>query len=152
MLLIWAVIWYLVSRLASALRSRDRELFISNRRLARQHRRTLQAYAADHPPAQSPVCRDPRPKPVAPRRLLRNVLAQARLTVEKISARCLVLARQIQEMLQLANLRSQGPSLAAEACGEPGTPDREVLTRVEPAARQRGVRFEKEDPARGRGG
>ena len=33
MLLIWAVIWYLVSRLASAVRSRDRELFLGNRRL-----------------------------------------------------------------------------------------------------------------------
>jgi hypothetical protein len=33
MLLIWAVIWYLVSRLAEVVRRRDRELAVTNRRL-----------------------------------------------------------------------------------------------------------------------
>jgi signal transduction histidine kinase len=143
-LLIWGVIWYLVSRLASAFRSRDRELFISNRRLRasieERSKHMLQTthqlkapFAAIHAQCQL---------------LLGDYCgalpSSARATVEKISARCLVLARQIQEMLQLANLRSQGqiPPPARQLNLE--TLIEDVITRVEPAARQRGIRFEKQ--------
>ena len=108
MLLVWAVIWYLVSRLASALRSRDRELFISNRRL-----RASIEERSEHMLQTTHQLKAPFAAIHALSQLLLgdycgNSPAPARATVEKISARCLVLARQIQEMLQLANLRSQG--------------------------------------------
>lgn len=147
LLLIWSVIWYLVSRLASALRFRDRELFLSNRRLRAsieersQHMllttHQLKApFAAIH--AQSQLLLD---------EYCGRLPDAARFTVEKISARCVVLARQIQEMLQLANLRSQGQLAPAPRRLNLGNVIEDVLARVEPAARQRGVRFEKKiDP------
>lgn len=144
MFMVWAVIWYLASRLSKAVRSRDRELFISNRRLAasieERSRHMLQTthqlkapFAAIHAQTQlllGEYCGSLPPK--------------ARATVEKISARCLVLARQIQEMLQLANLRSLGQTAPPKQRINVGTLIEEILSRVEPAARQRGVRFEKE--------
>jgi signal transduction histidine kinase len=144
MLLIWGVIWYLVSRLASALRCRDRKLFISNRRLRasieERSKHMLQTthqlkapFAAIH--AQSQLLLGDYCGALPP---------QVRVTVEKMSARCVVLARQIQEMLQLANLRSQGQMPLPTRPVNLGTLIEDALTRAEPAARQRGVRFEKE--------
>ena len=150
MLLIWAVIWYLVSRLARALRSRDRELAVSNRRLARQHRGAVPPHAPDHAPVEGAVRGDPCPDPVAAGRLLRRAARRgARPWSEKISAAAWCSSRQIQEMLQLANLRSQGQT---------PPPRREVnLDRlIEETHRprrtgraQRGIRFERQiEPVR----
>jgi signal transduction histidine kinase len=69
--------------------------------------------------------------------------AQARTVADKISARCLVLARRIQEMLQLANLRSQSQAPSRADVRLDGVIER-VVARIEPAARHRGIRFEKE--------
>jgi signal transduction histidine kinase len=144
MLLIWTVIWYLVSRLASAFRSRDHELFINNRRLKasieERSKHMLQTthqlkapFAAIH--AQSQL-------------LLGDYCGRlpplARVTVEKMSDRCLVLARQIQEMLQLANLRSQGQTPPPRQPVNLQALIEEIVARVEPSARHRGVRLEKQ--------
>jgi signal transduction histidine kinase len=144
MLLIWAVIWYLVSRLASALRSRDRALFLANHRLhasiEERSKHMLQTthqlkapFAAVHAQTQLLLGGYCGALPDA-----------ARAVAEKISARCLVLARQIQEMLQLANLRSQGQNSPPRRPVNLGRLIEEVITRIEPAARQRGIGFEKD--------
>jgi signal transduction histidine kinase len=144
LLLILGVIWYLVSRLASAFRSRDRELFISNRRLhasiEERSKHMLQTthqlkapFAAIH--AQSQLLLGDYCGTLPP---------PARATVEKISARCLVLARQIQEMLQLANLRSQGQTPPPPRSVNLGALIEDAVSRIEPAARQRSVRIERE--------
>ncbi len=146
---LWTVIWYLVSRLAAALRARDRALYLSNVRLAAsieersqhmlQTTHQLKApFAAIHAQTQlllGGYCG------VLPDRVA--------TVVGKISERCLVLSRQIQEMLQLANLRSQGQS---------SPPAREVrleeliesvIARLEPAAQPRGITVERHlDPVR----
>jgi signal transduction histidine kinase len=143
-LLTWFVIWYLVSRLASALRSRDRELYVANRRLKasieERSKHMLQTthqlkapFAAIH--AQTQL-------------LLGNYCGTlpdaARTVTERISARCLVLARQIQEMLQLANLRSHGQTAPPRKALNLGALVEEMISRIEPAARQRGVRIDKD--------
>jgi signal transduction histidine kinase len=144
MLVIWSVIWYLVSRLASALRSRDRELFMAHRRLKasveERSKHMLQTthqlkapFAAIHAQAQlllSEYCG--------------TLPAAAHEVVEKISVRCLVLARQIQEMLQLANLRSQGQVAPPKKQVNVAKLIDDAITRLEPAARQRRIQFTRE--------
>jgi signal transduction histidine kinase len=144
MLLIWGVIWYLASRLASIVRHRDRELAVTNRRLVasseERARHMLQTthqlkapFAAIHAQTQlllGGYCGE--------------LPAAARAVAEKISTRCLALSRQIQEMLQLANLRSRGqvaPPL--RELNLAGAID-DVVARIEPTARQRGIRIEKQ--------
>lgn len=103
---VWLVVWHLASHLSAMVRERDRELAETNRRLlAAQQERTrhmlrttheLKApFAAIHANAQL---------------LLRGhcgVLSDEALdVVRRIARRCSRLATEIQEMLQLANLRS----------------------------------------------
>ena len=107
LLVIWVIIWHLVSRLSAQLRDREHELIATNLRLevssAERARHMLQTthelkapFAAIHASTQL---------------LLGNyagsISQRARNVVEKIAARANVLSKQIQEMLQLANLRSQ---------------------------------------------
>ncbi|MBE7500150.1 MAG: HAMP domain-containing histidine kinase [Verrucomicrobiales bacterium] len=152
MLLIWVVIWYLVSRLASTVRARDRALFVANGRLQasieERSKHMLQTthqlkapFAAIHAQVQlllEGYC---------------GVLpAAATAVVEKISLRCRVLSRQVQEMLQLANLRSHGQTAppARELALDHLIAD--VIQRVEPAAQQRGIGFDRQlEPVRLRG-
>jgi two-component system phosphate regulon sensor histidine kinase PhoR len=143
MLLVWAVIWYLVSWLADALHARERELFIANRRLKasieERSKHMLQTthqlkapFAAVH--AQSQL-------------LLGDYCGalptEARVVAEKIAARCQALAHQIQDMLQLANLRSQGQTSPPKTRIDLAGLVEDALARVEPEARRRGIRFEK---------
>ncbi|MCZ7635284.1 MAG: hypothetical protein M5U12_04060 [Verrucomicrobia bacterium] len=149
MLLIWVVIWYLVSRLASTVRARDRALFVANARLQasieERSKHMLQTthqlkapFAAIHAQVQlllEGYC---------------GVLPAAAMgVVEKISRRCRVLSRQVQEMLQLANLRSHGQTAppARELALDHLVAD--VIHRVEPAAQQRGIGFDRQlEPVR----
>ncbi|MHC1764942.1 MAG: sensor histidine kinase [Verrucomicrobiia bacterium] len=144
MLAIWSGIWYLVSRLASAFRSRDHELFITNRRLRasieERSKHMLQTthqlkapFAAIH--AQSQLLLGEYCGVLPP---------LARATVERIGVRCRLLATQIQEMLQLANLRSQSQTTPPSRRIDLAALIEEVIARVEPSARQRGIRFEKD--------
>ena len=112
----WTVVWYLASHLSTLVRLRDAELGRTNRRLVeaqlakmRHMLRTtheLKApFAAIHANAQL---------------LLRGTCGElpepALDTVQRISTRCKRLATEIQEMLQLANLRSaeEEPIVPAE--------------------------------------
>lgn len=141
---IWVVIWYLVSRLAETLRSRDRALFLANQQLKasieERSRHMLQTthqlkapFAAIHAQAQL---------------LLGGYCgalpAGARDVTEKLSARCTLLARQIHEMLQLANLRSQAQQSPPSRDICMGALIEEVLQQLEPAVRRRDLRIEKE--------
>jgi signal transduction histidine kinase len=144
MFIVWAVIWYLASRLAETVRRRDRELAITNRRLEasseERARHMLQTthqlkapFAAIHAQAQlleGGYC-GPLPDP-------------AQTVVQKISARCLALSRQIQEMLQLANLRSQAQLPLAPRQVHLDQALDEVLARLEPAARLRGIQIQRQ--------
>jgi len=143
MLLIWGVIWYLASELSRRLRRRDRELALTNRRLeASLEERTahmlqtthqLKApFAAIHAHAQLLLtghCGD--------------LTETARSAADRISVRCLALSRQIQEMLQLANLRSKGQSTPAREALDLSALVDAAVNRVEPAARQRQITFRK---------
>lgn len=114
LLAVWAVIWYLASRLTAELRQRTRELAAVNLRLeASSAERTSHMLQTTH------QLKAPFAAIHANAQLLLNGYAgplseQARAVIEKIATRAQTLSRQIQEMLQLANLRSRAqaePSL-----------------------------------------
>lgn len=143
MLLIWVVIWYLVSHLAGTLLQRERDLALTNLRLKAsseerakhmlQTTHQLKApFAAIHAQAQLLLGGYCGALPEA-----------AHEVVEKISTRCAALSRQIQEMLQLANLRSRGQGAPPKTDLDLAALIDAALARVEPAARQRGIRLEK---------
>lgn len=138
---VWAVIWYLVSRLAATLRRRECELAQTNRQL-----RASIEERANHMLQTTHQLKAPFAAIHALTQLLlggySGVLpAPAAAVVAKISHRCAALSRQIQEMLQLANLRSHGQTAPPQRELDLGRLTAEVLGRVEPAARQRGIRL-----------
>lgn len=106
-LLVWLVIWYLASNLSAMVRRRDVELARTNRRLEQaQKERTRHMLHTTH------EIKAPFAAIVANVQLLLHgycgeLSDDARDTLERISARSNRLASEIQEMLQLANLRSK---------------------------------------------
>lgn len=107
-LAVWLVVWYLASHLSAMVRDRDNELAETNRRLVWvQEERTkhmlrttheLKApFAAIHANTQLLLKGHCGPLP-----------EEAVEVIERIDGRSSHLAREIQEMLQLANLRSSG--------------------------------------------
>ncbi len=143
MLLIWAVIWYLVSRLAGTLRRRERELALTNLRL-----KASSEERAKHMLQTTHQLKAPFAAIHAQTQLLLGdycgaLPTAAREVVGKMSARCMALSRQIQEMLQLANLRSQGQTSPPTVNVDLATMLEAALGRIEPAARQRGIQLEK---------
>lgn len=149
---IWAVIWYLASRLAGELRRRERELAAANRRLeASSTERAAHMLQTTH------QLKAPFAAIHANTQLLLNGYAgslspESRTVIEKISSRACMLSRQIQEMLQLANLRSQAQTKPSLTVFElPGIIQREV-ERIEPQAALRGIAVENSlEPVRVRG-
>ena len=132
-------VWYLASRLADALRQRDEELAAINRRLvasieerARHMLRTthqLKApFAAIHANAQlllGGYC-----GPIADR---------PKAVIEQIAARCEKLSREITEMLQLANLRSEAQSPPPAILTDLAVVVRSCLAGLRPQADRRGI-------------
>ena len=140
-LLIWVVIWYLASRLAGALRQRDRHLASANARLQasieERTRHMLQTthqlkapFAAIHANAQL---------------LLRGTCGplpdEAREVVQRIAARCAMLSQQVIDMLQLANLRSAGQTSPTLVELDVAAVIQASLARFEAAAAQRNIRI-----------
>ncbi len=141
MLLVWGVIWYLVSRLAATLRRRELELAETNRRLAASSEERAQHMLQTTHQLKAPFAAIHAMTQVLLAGYAGELPPAAREVAGKMADRCLALSRQIQEMLQLANLRSRAQT------APPGRPldlagvVREVLGRLEPAARQRRIRF-----------
>ncbi len=135
-------VWYLASRLAGALREREDELAAINRRLvaateerARHMLRTthqLKApFAAIHANAQlllGGYC-----GPISER---------AAGVIGQISERCESLAREIKDMLQLANLRSSAQSPPPLVLLDLAELVRSCLANLQPAATKRSIVLE----------
>jgi signal transduction histidine kinase len=141
---IWGVIWFLVSRLAGTLRRHERELAATNRRLA-----ASSAERAQHMLQTTHQLKAPFAAIHANSQLLLGGFCDklplaAWIVVEKISVRCAALSQQIQEMLQLANLRSEGQIPPASTELDLAALIEASIASIEPAARQRSIRFVKE--------
>lgn len=137
-------VWYLASRLASALRQRDAELAATNRRLvaateerARYMLRTthqLKApFAAIHANTQlllGGYC---------------GALPDGAVTViQQIATRCEMLSRGIKAMLQLANLRSNAQAHPPLVPVDLPALIRSCMAALKPQAMKRGILFEED--------
>ncbi len=105
---IWLVVWHLASGLSKIVRQRDSQLARTNRRLM-----AAQAERAKHMLTTTHQLKSPFAAIHANTQLLQRGYCgplpdKAREIVGRISARCRRLAKEIQEMLQLANLSSTG--------------------------------------------
>ncbi|HTX55233.1 MAG TPA: HAMP domain-containing sensor histidine kinase [Candidatus Baltobacteraceae bacterium] len=136
---VWLVVWYLASYMSARLEERDRTLAAANRLLVRvQGERTrhmlrttheLKApFAAIHANAQlllNGSCGELPPDAVG--------------VVRRIAERCQRLSREIQEMLQLANLDAVPPESLAWTELEVSAVVRRCLDQVRPLAEERRV-------------
>lgn len=152
LLAIWAVIWYLTSRLAAELRRRKRELAAANRRLE-----ASSAERAAHMLQTTHQLKAPFAAIHANTQLLLKgytgpLSEPSRGVIEKIASRAQMLSQQIQQMLQLANLRSLAQAEPTRTVLDlPELIQREV-ERISPQAALRGISLETRlEPVRVRG-
>ncbi|MDK1032622.1 MAG: HAMP domain-containing sensor histidine kinase, partial [Planctomycetia bacterium] len=139
---IWVVVWYLASHLSAMVRQREHELAEANRQLkevqeekARHMLRTTHElyapFAAVHANTQL---------------LLKGYCGtlpdEARDVVRRIAARCRRLATEIQEMLQLAHLRSSDQGSLRWATLDVAEVLKACIAQARPAAEERSVSVE----------
>lgn len=141
---IWFVVWYLASHLSIMVRERDNELAQANRRLV-ETREEKERYML----RTTHELKAPFAAIHANTQLLLNgycgeLSEEARPVLLKISKRSRRLAKGIQEMLQIANLRSTtGPATVMSEVNLTSVLNW-CATQVEPMARQRGVTIRKD--------
>jgi signal transduction histidine kinase len=141
MFLIWVVIWYLASELVRRLRRRDRQLALANHRLeASLKERTLHMLQTTHQ-LKAPFAAIHAQTQLLLGGYCGRVPDRVRSVVERIASRSQALSRQIQSMLQLANLRSRGQTAPPPQECDLAEALETVLVRLEPTARQRRIRF-----------
>ena len=139
-----ATVWYLASRLSSALRRRDEELSAINQRLVAatderaghmlQTTHQLKApFAAIHANTQLLLGGHCGTLPTA-----------AIVVIEQIATRCEMLSRGIKSMLQLANLRSQSQNPPAPVAVDLSALIESCVTALKPQASKRGIVFAEE--------
>jgi signal transduction histidine kinase len=136
---IWGIIWFLASRLAAELREGRRELAAANRRLE-----ASSVERAAHMLQTTHQLKAPFAAIHANTQLLLNgyvgpLSAAARAVIDKIASRAQLLSQQIQEMLQLANLRSQSQAKPVLAALELRALVQRGVERIEPQASLRGI-------------
>ena len=139
---IWAVIWYLASRLAGELRQRERQLALANQRLkASSDERARHMLQTTHQ-LKAPFAAIHAHTQLLSGGYCGPLSEQAQGVVAKITARCGMLSQQIQEMLQLANLRSESQSNPPAVEIDLDAVVRTAAARIELAAAQRGIQIE----------
>ncbi len=134
-------IWFLVSRLAGALRQRDAELAATNRRLmAATDERARHMLQTTHQ-LKAPFAAIHANTQVLLGGYCGAIPDEARQVIEKIAARCDMLSREIKAMLQLANLRSSAQDPPPPTAIELHDILRTCLAALQPLAAKRGIGF-----------
>jgi two-component system, OmpR family, phosphate regulon sensor histidine kinase PhoR len=139
---IWTVIWYLTSRLATDLRHRERELAAANRRLeASSIERASHMLQTTHQ-LKAPFAAIHANTQLLLKGYVGPLSDPARGVIEKIASRAQMLSQQIQQMLQLANLRSQSQTRPELVVLELSGVIRREVERIEPQAALRRISLE----------
>ncbi len=142
-LYIWTVVWYLASHVSKRLRRRDRELAETNLRLVEaQEAKTKHMLRTTH------ELKAPFAAVHANVQLLLNGLCgtlpgEANEVLGRVSARCTHLAREIQQMLQLANLRQKAEGPLEMVRLDLGETLEWAVEHIQPSAVQQGIEIEK---------
>ena len=111
----WLVVWYLASHLAAMVRARDSELAETNRRLVRMQEERMHHVLRTTHELKAPFAAIHANTQLLLKGYCGDLPQEAAETVRRIDARSNLLAREIQEMLQLANLRSSADKPAPRA-------------------------------------
>jgi len=139
---IWLAVWYLTSHLAAMVRARDEELAETNRRLeAALDERSRHMLRTTH------ELKAPFAAIHASTQLLLDgqcgiIPEEALVFIRRISTRCRRLANEIQEMVQLANLRSESQGVLPKASLCVAEVLRWCIGQVTPLAEERKVTIE----------
>jgi two-component system phosphate regulon sensor histidine kinase PhoR len=103
---IWLAVWYLASHLAMLVRVRDADLADANRRLIEmQEERTRHMLRTTHE-LKAPLAAVHQNVQLLQKGYCGALSPEAAEVLERVAARCRRLTHEIQEMLELANLRS----------------------------------------------
>jgi len=137
--MIWIVVWFLASRLSEAVRARDRTLARTNRRLL-----IAQEERADHMLRTTHELKAPFAAIYSNAQLLTKgrcgeLPEKAKTVVGRIAARSRRLAREIQDMLQLANLSSPSGDPLPPVSLDLGDELRWSVDQARPLGEERGV-------------
>ena len=104
---IWMVVWYLVSHLAAGVRMRDEQLSLANERLLRFGREKTQHMLHTTHELKAPFAAMQSNVQLLLKGYCGELADPAREVITKIDVRSRKLSNQVQEMLQLANLKSE---------------------------------------------
>jgi signal transduction histidine kinase len=137
--LIWGVIWYLVSWLARKLQQHEHQLALTNIQLkASGEERSAHMLQTTHQ-LKAPFAAIHAQTQLLLGNYCGTLPPKAHQVVETIAARSMALSRQIQQMLQLANLRSQGQSTPQRKPLDLAELTTQTIHRIEPSARHRNI-------------
>jgi signal transduction histidine kinase len=139
---IWGIIWYLASGLSHALRQRDRELAATNARLEASIDERMRYMLQTAHQLKSPFAAIQANAQLLREGYCGEIPDRAKNVLDRIAQRCTMLSQQIVEMLQLANLRSEGQKSLPWTELDVVEVVRACVARVEPNARQRGISIE----------
>ena len=140
---VWVVVWYLAMHLSELVRRRDAELARSNRQLVlTQQEKTRHMLRTTHE-LKSPLATIHANIQLLLKGYAGPLEPRATEIIQRISIRCRSLSQEIQEMLQLANLRNQ------EQMPDPIRLDlaemiRACVAQIRPAAEERKVRIDED--------
>ncbi len=140
----WLVVWYLGSHLSTMVRERDNKLARTNRRLSEAlAERTTHMLRTTHE-LKAPFAAIDANAQILKDGYCGELPDKAREAVGRISRRCRRLANEIQEMLQLANLRSTSQRLPERTQIDLAGLLHGCIRQVEALAEQRRVSFEED--------
>jgi signal transduction histidine kinase len=139
---IWLVVWYLASHLSAMVRQRDAELAETNRCLREtQLERTRHMLRTTHE-LKAPFAAIHANAQLLLKGYCGPLSAEATEALERTSARARRLANEIQEMLQLANLRSGSAKLLPRLELDVAEVLRWARNQIQPLADERDVTFQ----------
>jgi len=140
----WLVVWYLASRLSAMVRARDDELAEANRRLSQSLRERAEHMLRTTHELKAPFASIDANVQLLLKGHCGDLPDEAVEVLGRIQARSRRLAVEIQEMLQLANLRSASDQPPPPARLDLADVVTACLDQLDPSARKRGIVVEKQ--------
>jgi signal transduction histidine kinase len=138
----WTVVWYLASHLSAMVRRRDMELAETNRRLVEAQEQKARHLIRTTHELKAPFAAIDANAQLLLKGHCGALPERAREILARIAVRCRLLAVQIQEMLQVANLQAAGREAIRPARLDLVPVLRWCLMQVQPVAEERGVVLE----------
>jgi signal transduction histidine kinase len=138
----WLVVWYLASYLSSMVRLRDNELAVSNRRLVEAQKQKTEHMLQTAHELKAPFAAVDANIQLLLKGYCGPFSDEARDILERVASRSIRLARQIQDMLQLAHLQAADEGSLRRVEVDLAGALAECAMQLQPVAASRGVRLE----------